>query len=62
MALWIRGQFKARKLAVVTPSAVEAEGFLGDLRFFWPGGRAAFMPGFDRAPFKQKCSGVAAAV
>jgi hypothetical protein len=62
VALWIRGQFKARKLAVVTPSAVEAEGFLGDLRFFWPGGRAAFMPGFDRAPFKQKCSGVAAAV
>ncbi|MDR1039847.1 MAG: transcription-repair coupling factor [Deltaproteobacteria bacterium] len=61
IGLLMQGPFSRRKLAVVTPSAVEAEDFLGDLRFFWPGGECALMPGFDRKPFMQKYSGVALA-
>jgi transcription-repair coupling factor len=57
----MQGPFRKRKLAVVTPSAVEAEDFLGDLKFFWPGGKCLLMPAFDRAPFMQKYSGVALA-
>jgi transcription-repair coupling factor (superfamily II helicase) len=57
----MQGPFRDRLVAVLTPTAVEAEDFLGDLKFFWPGGNCSLMPGFDRAPFMQKYSGVALA-
>ncbi|MDR2611619.1 MAG: transcription-repair coupling factor [Deltaproteobacteria bacterium] len=61
IALLMEGPLRGGKLAVLTPTPVEAEDFLGDLRFFWPGGETVLLPGFDRNPFMQKFTGVALA-
>jgi transcription-repair coupling factor (superfamily II helicase) len=54
----MRGPMAGKRLLAVFPSALEAEDFLGDLSFFWPGGDASLLPALDRNPFIQRFSGV----
>jgi transcription-repair coupling factor (superfamily II helicase) len=46
------------KFLVITPTPVEAEDFLGDLKFFWKDGESHLFPSLDRTPFMGKYSGV----